>query len=303
MTTQNEVLDNPKYLPLLDYGFVGLTDSMGNDASIVKAARVSYGTGTKSVSEDRGLIRYLLRHHHSSPIEQVSFQFHIKIPIFVARQLLRHRTASANEYSARYSIMSDEFYLPDASHIEPQSTTNKQGRAGSIDDHSKEGVRWLMQTAYETSYATYKTLLGQRDEQVMVHYDPYGDNPLLTEEFPGIARELARTVLPVANYTECYWKSDLSNLFKLLKLRRDSHAQYEIRVLADAMYRLIQPIVPLACEAFTDYMMEAVTLSRMEVALLRDLLAKQDKITDEDAQAHGLTKREISEFRRRFYSD
>jgi flavin-dependent thymidylate synthase len=605
LTTQEEIKSDPNYIPLLDYGFAGLIDHMGDDSAIVQAARVSYGDGTKKVSEDRALIRYLLRHHHTSPIEMVVMKLHLKMPIFVARQLVRHRTAcltgdmaitfdlpsgkagngapraypltikqlydrfyvrngvqscetkrkriqemrlrccdednltvthtsitdvwengikpiikvvfangdalratadhlcftdqgwlrlsealeqnvgfarferelsslslqseyteeelkteewrridtcegferysgydvsnlgrvrswrnfrwtdvsipvikretrgvagysvvslsadgksraflvhrlvrkafgfsdgsdqtrhidnnrrnnrltnlvggtslennrdrmmtgcsqrlaivfsqpisfendgeemtydisvegpfhnfsaantvvhnSLNEYSGRYSLMSDEFYMPEPEHIQPQSSDNKQGRAGEIDEVSKAGVNWLMKASFEQSHAAYSVLLGER-ENAEQHYDAYSDeSPLLSDTFPGIARELARIVLPVANYTEMYWRIDLSNLFKLLKLRADAHAQYEIRVYADAIFKLIQPIVPAACEAFTDYMMEAASVSRMELALLRELLADAGPgDIAERAKRHGLTKREIAEFQTRF---
>jgi thymidylate synthase (FAD) len=301
---------NPKYVEILDHGHVYLVDYMGDDAAIVQAARVSYGAGTKTINEDRGLIRYLLRHAHSSPIEMVEFKFGIKIPIFVMRQLVRHRCASTNEISARYSIMSDEFYIPALDQIRSQSETNKQGRDAEIDSLSQHGVQWIMQTAYENAYSAYKVLLGQRDG-AEDHYDPYSEeSPLLSNEFPGLARELARSVLPVANYTSCFWKIDLSNLFKFLKLRRDVHAQFEIRVLAHAMYKLIQPIVPLACEAAEDYLFHAHSLSRMETVLLKDALANgagyrgllESYNGDESAlrKHYDLTKRELNEFKSNF---
>lgn len=310
MTQQSEVIDDPKYISILDHGFCGLIDHMGDDSAITRSARTSYGTGTKKINEDRGLIRYLMRHQHSSPIEFCEFTYHLKVPIFVMRQLIRHRTASTNEYSGRYSVMSDEFYLPQPEDLKQQSLNNKQGRAGDIDPVSKDGVAWIMQSAYDYAYTAYRVLLGDR-EAVEDHYDPYAKtNPLLSDEFTGISRELARTVLPVANYTECYWKIDLSNLFKLLKLRQDQHAQYEIRVLADAMHELIKPIVPLACEAFRDYMQEATTVSRMELNLLNDALDHiegyggllEDYHHDETAlrNHYELTKSELDDFKIKF---
>jgi thymidylate synthase (FAD) len=299
MTAQTEILDDPNYIPVLDHGFAGLVDHLGDDFAITRAARVSYGAGTKKVSEDRGLIRYLMRHQHTSPLEMCSFIFHLKMPIFVARQHIRHRMANLNEYSGRYSIMSDEFYIPDLDQIKPQSSDNKQGRAGEVDDVSKHGVQWIMQTNQELAYQAYQTLLGDR-QAGEDHYDCYSESdPLLAGDFPGIARELARTVLPVSNYTEMYWKSDLNNLFKYLKLRTDAHAQYEIRVLADAIYTLIQPIVPMACEAFEDYMRQSATLSRMEVALLRKLLEGL-AVDEATGSEFGLSKRELADFRQRF---
>lgn len=304
MTSQHAILNDDNFLPVLDHGFVGLIDVFGNDAAIVQAARVSYGTGTKSVREDRGLIRYLMRHQHTSPFEQCEVKLLLKLPIFVMRQLVRHRTANLNEYSGRFSVMSDEFYLPTADQIKVQSPDNKQGRADEVDAISKHGVQWLMQTAYEQAYTCYKILLGER-EGAEEHYDAYSDEePLLGNDFPGIARELARAVLPVANYTETYFKMDLLNLFKMLKLRCDSHAQYEIRVYADAICTLVRPKFPMAFEAFDDYLREAVTLSRMETNLVRDLIhgeSLQQTIETHGglsalAEHYGLTKREMTDF-------
>lgn len=296
---------DPKFISVLDHGFVRLVDVMGDDAAITSAARISYGTGTKSVREDRGLIRYLFRHRHTSPIESCEVKYHIRLPIFVMRQLVRHRTAHLNEFSARYSIMSDDFYVPDPDFIQPQSQSNKQGRDGTITETSIAGAQWMMQAAGDHAYDLYRVLLGERtgrDEEYPEEliYDPYTSNdPLLDGEFPGISREVARTVLPVSFYTEVYWKQDLHNLFHLLKLRSDSGAQKEIRVYADAMYRLIQPVFPLACEAWEDYVRDSVTLSRMEVDLMRDLLHGRATI-DIDPSSYGMTKREMTEFIARF---
>jgi thymidylate synthase (FAD) len=293
---------DPKFRAVLDHGFVFLVDTMGNDAAITQSARISYGTGTKSVREDRGLIRYLFRHHHTSPIEQCEVKFHIRLPIFVMRQLVRHRTSSLNEYSARYSEMSDEFYVPDASFIQPQSSDNKQGRDGDMSETSVAGVQWMMETIGAQAYDAYRVLLGDRvghDEKYPneLLYDPYSESdPLLDAEFPGIARELARAVLPVSYYTEVYWKQNLHNLFHMLKLRTDNHAQHEIRVFAEAMYDLIKPLFPLACEAWEDYMRDAVTLSRMEKNLLRDLLSGKTTMASVDLAQYGLSKREFNEF-------
>jgi thymidylate synthase (FAD) len=309
MTKQCDVIADPNYIPILDHGFIGLIDTFGNDGAIVQAARTSYGTGTKSVREDRGLIRYLMRHQHTSPFEQCEVKLHIKLPIFVMRQLVRHRTASLNEWSGRYSIMSDEFYVPDLEHIKPQSDDNKQGRAGEIDPVSREGVAWLMKSIHDSAYKVYNILLGDR-ENAEDYCDPYSeDSPLLANDFPGIARELARTVLPVSNYTEAYFKMDLLNLFKMLKLRADSHAQYEIRVYADAICKLAQPKFPLAFEAFEDYMRDSVTLSRMEMRLIREFFDSKEMVqaiqeSGEDATKFGakfgLSKREMIDFMNRF---
>ncbi|CAM6054943.1 unnamed protein product [Sphagnum tenellum] len=326
MTKQSDIINDPNYVPLLDHGFVGYVDHMGSDAAITQAARVSYGSGTKSVREDRGLIRYLMRHQHWSPFEMCEVKFHIKLPIFVFRQMVRHRTANCNEYSGRYSIMTDEFYIPSDDFIAPQSLNNKQGRDGEIDDLSKKGVKWLIQTASETNSDIYKTLLGPIDgfgPDDDCPYAAYGtsmmpDDRLLSADYPGVARELARIVLPINNYTHLYWKMDLRNLFHLIKLRADAHAQKEIRVYAEAMHKLIQPLFPVACEAFHDYVNGAVTLSRMEDELVMELMhprfgsspAEHLKelidtagSTKAFASNRGLSERELSEFVTRFNLD
>lgn len=320
MTKQAEILNDPKYVSVLDHGFVGLVDTMGTDGSIVQAARVSYGDGTKSVLEDRALIRYLMKHKHTSPFEMCQIKIHIKMPIFVMRQWVRHRTASLNEYSGRYSVMTDEFYLPEPEMIQPQSKDNKQGRAGTIRPETATGVRWMMKAAYDHNYDVYQALLGERADDKFaageVIYDPYGesafsgdDDWLFDSEFDGIAREMARCVLPVANYTELYWTQNLHNMMHLLKLRMDPHAQYEIRVFAQAVYDLIQPIYPAALEAFDDYIREATANSRMETSLIQRLMGSSapartafagmlmsaggDK---QLAEAEGLSLRELREF-------
>jgi thymidylate synthase (FAD) len=312
MTLQTEIANDPKYVPVLDYGFVGLVDTMGTDASIVQAARVSYGDGTKTVLEDRGLIRYLMRHKHTSPFEMCQIKLHIKMPIFVMRQWVRHRTASLNEYSGRYSVMTDEFYMPEPDVIQPQSKDNKQGRTGALGAVSTTGVRWMMEAAYSQSYDIYQALLGEKDESKYrdgeVVFDPYSeDDPLFGDDFNGIAREMARCVLPVANYTELYWTQNLHNMMHLLKLRMDPHAQYEIRVFADAVYDLIKPIYPEALQAFDDYVREAKTLSRMESDLTKrlftylpqDVFAQLVKAAGGDkafAEENGMSLREFREF-------
>jgi len=238
---------------VLDHGFVALVDCMPRlapsgktaDAAIVQAARVSYGEGTKQVNEDRGLIRYLLRHRHTTPFEMVEFKFHIAMPIFVARQWIRHRTANVNEYSARYSIVPDRFYRPTVESVRAQSASNRQGGDGLVDAGTAQDFLLLLDRA-EALYKDYMSL---------------------TEK--GVARELARAALPVSVYTEWYWKCDLHNLFHFLSLRMDSHAQYEIRVFAEAMYELIKPIVPLSCEAFVDYRLGAMHLTRLEIDAIR----------------------------------
>lgn len=480
----NYELDDPKYIPCLDHGFVYLVDSMGTDAAIADAARVSYGKGTKSVRENEGLIRYLFRHHHWSPVEMCEAKFHIKLPIFVMRQLVRHRTAclagnsmlhllypmnstsenpvdkfmsieklhnswwdkngekrdlrpifvkmcdeetgeikscritdiwksgvkhvyevvlkngmsltmskdhlcltnhgwvplheaahmtfrhgkmdtfrtgnaamrfsvdangsreyvdldtikyvgeemtydlsvqgpyhnfvanglivhnSLNEYSARYSEMSNEFYIPGLEVIQPQSETNKQGRGGDISEKSKQGVQWLFKAMYDTVYDGYQTLLGSRDKEKFIGDEPLYDayvepDSLFDKNYPGLTRELSRSVLSVGNYTEAYFKMDLRNLLHLLKLRMDSHAQYEIRVFANAMYDLIKPLFPISCKAAEDYLFGAYNLSRMEIELVKKLISieKWKLLGDDDktiAKNNDMTVRELNEFKMTF---
>jgi thymidylate synthase (FAD) len=284
MTLQSEVSNNPNYKKIHEYGFVGLIDHLGDDHSIARAARVSYGTGTKNVSDDRNLIRYLVRHKHTSPLEMGEVVFHIKLPIFVMRQLVRHRTASLNEYSGRYSEMSDEFYLPAENYMQPQSKTNKQGRAGEISEPIKKKITNLFLLLYEHAYSTYKTLLGDTPGRLELEEG---------EEYPGLSRELARLPLSVSNYTECFFKMDIHNLFHMLNLRMDSHAQREIRDFANAMYELVKPHFPLACEAFEDYIFKSVTLSKMDILALRDML--ENKFQN-SASAYGMSQREFVEF-------
>lgn len=266
-------------IPCLDKGFVRLVDYMGSDAAIVQAARVSYGSGTKQVNEDRGLIRYLMRHTHSTPFEMVEFKFHVKLPVFVARQWIRHRTANVNEYSGRYSIMKDEFYVPEPEQIRLQSTTNKQGRSEqTVNADEAAQILALMEISQEDSYAEYEQLLEQN-----------------------LAREIARINLPMSLYTEWYWKIDLHNLFHFLRLRMDAHAQYEIRVYAEAMAQIVKEIVPFAYEAFEDYALHAVRLTRPELRVVKQLLQRLGgaELTDEELAACGLSKREVAEFRQK----
>ena len=265
MTFQNEIINDEKYVPVLDHGFVGLVDYMGSDAAIVQAARVSYGDGTKTVNEDRGLIRYLMRHKHTSPIEMCDIKLHLKLPIFVMRQLVRHRTSSLNEYSARYSILTSEMYIPEVQNIKPQSKTNKQGRDGDLNEADAYEAQRLIMEATENSNRIYRLLLN----------DDGFDHDGFSDEYPenGISREIARTVMPVAGYTELYWKQNLHNLFHMLKLREDSHAQWEIQEFARAIYKLIQPLFPIACEAYEDYIRDSKSMSGMEVNLLRDVIS------------------------------
>ena len=229
----------------LDKGFVRLVDSMGGDDAIVQAARVSYGKGTNKVSQDRGLIRYLMRHRHTTPFEMVEFKFHCKMPIFVARQWVRHRTASINEYSLRYSEARDEFYYPDPENIQFQSALNKQGRMGEVPAELKQKVQDYFKEISERSFAIYSEL-----------------------NKAGVARELARSVLPVNLYTEWYWKNDLHNLLHFIGLRSDGHAQYEIRVFSDAMAESVKAVAPFAWEAYQDYVVKGMRFSRIEQSLL-----------------------------------
>jgi len=264
-----------KRIDCLDKGFVRLIDVMGDDAAIVQAARVSYGSGTKKVLEDRGLIRYLLRHAHTTPFEMVEFKFHVKLPIFVARQWIRHRTANVNEYSGRYSEMKDEFYTPNPNDIRPQSVLNKQGRSEeTLPDGMAEQAANAFKAGQDEAYAQYQEFLEQ-----------------------GIAREIARINLPVSNYTEWYWKIDLHNLFHFLRLRIDAHAQYEIRVFAEAIAELVKPFVPHAWQAFEDYVLNAHRMTAPELKVMKHLLESMEFPSDETLAELGLKGREAVEFK------
>lgn len=284
MTQQNEIVGNDKYIPLLNAGFCGLVDHMGDDSSVVRAARVSYGKGTKKVSEDRGLIRYLVRHSHTTPLEQVIFTFHIKLPIFVARQMIRHRTASVNEYSGRYSIMSEDMFVPELDTIKPQSTSNKQGRGGEFTLEEQQEFRNAFLMANHQDQCLYQTLMEEN-----------------------LSKEMARGILSVNTYTEWYFTIDLHNLFHFLKLRLDAHAQYEIRVFAEAMYQLIKPIVPMAIEAFEDYIFDIKAgtyqnykISKQELEYLKLVLRSHNFAHEESLKNSGMTQREMDEFKRKF---
>jgi thymidylate synthase (FAD) len=266
-----EILD--KEFKCLNAGFVRLVDYMGGDESIVQAARVSYGKGTKSVSEDRILLRYLMRHLHTTPFEMVELKFHVKLPIFVARQWIRHRTANVNELSGRYSIMKDEFYAPSLEAIKLQSVRNKQGRA------DENVPRELQQKVLK--------MLLEDQQQVYGHYEE-----LLTDE---IARELARINLPLSLYTEWYWKIDLHNLLHFLHLRMDRHAQYEIRVYAEAMGEIVKRVAPMAWETFEDYVFYGERFSKAELKVIAEQLDLQ-KITKEFLEKYNLKGLEADEF-------
>lgn len=275
------------YHPVLDHGFIAVKDYMGDDLSILQMARMSYGKGTKGVSDDRALLRYLMRHLHTSPFEGCVIKLHVKLPIFVMRQWVRHRTASLNEYSARYSILPDEFYVPAPELLAVQSKDNKQGRGDALTpDQAAEVLRILKDDA-QRNFATYHQLLNA---------DQDGD--VIDDGKDGIARELARIGLPLSTYTQMYWQTNLHNLMHFLRLRADPHAQYEIRIYAEKMLGIMADWVPVTTEAFRDYQLEAGRVSRMEIALLRDLLAGKASLAD--AERYGMTKREIREFKDRF---
>ncbi len=276
-----------KKFEVLKNGFVVLVDVMGDDSSIVQAARVSYGKGTKKVSQDRGLIRYLMRHRHTTPLEMVEFKFLVKLPIFVARQWIRHRTANVNEYSARYSVLEDEFYIPETGFLAEQSTSNRQGREDVVPLEEAEQIRSSIIEHSEKSYSLYEYLLNEEGENEDTKRSK-------------LARELARIVIPTNVYTQWYWKIDLHNFFHFLSLRMDSHAQYEIREYANVMADMVKAAVPVAYEAFEDYMLNAMRLTGLEIDILGPILQKAG-ITEqqlEDAcEAAGLSnKREKQEF-------
>ena len=260
-------------------GFVKLLDVMGDDEEVENSARISYGEGTRKVNQTRNLIRYLMRHKHTSPFEMCEVKFHLKLPIFVMRQLVRHRTANLNEYSGRYSVMSNEFYLPEGDYLAKQSTTNSQGRGEVLEQQGL--LQFEFNRIYDGASMAYQVLLEE-----------------------DLSREVARAVLPVANYTECIWKIDLHNFFHFVKLRSDSHAQREIRDYADAMYELVKPNFPLCCEAFEDYIQGATTFSKQEMGVIKELLEYADtkaelagmSVKDVGVLESKLGKRESKEF-------
>ena len=274
-----------KPIEVLDHGFIRVIDYMGDDSSIVQSARVSYGKGTKKISNDKGLIKYLMRHRHSTHFEMCEIKFHIKLPIFIARQWIRHRTANVNEYSARYSILDKEFYIPSAENLAAQSAINNQGRGDALTDDEASNVIQILKKDAEQTYSNYETLLNESSE-----------GNIIDESKSGIARELARMNLTLNTYTQWYWKIDLNNLLHFLALRADDHAQYEIRVYADAMLDIVKKWVPLTYEAFEDYRIGGTELSAKEVNLMRKLL-KGEKVSFEE---EGLSKREWSELQRKF---
>ena len=275
MPALEEILYEP--IPVLDHGFVRVIDYMGDDSAIVQAARVSYGRGTKQVSDDSGLINYLMRHWHSTPFEMCEIKYHVKLPIFIARQWIRHRTANVNEYSARYSIMDREFYVPSPENLAAQSSSNRQGRGDVIEGAEAARVLELLREDAERCHRNYAWLLNEEEPD---------------EARQGLARELARINLTLGTYTQWYWKTDLHNLMHFLRLRADPHAQYEIRVYAEAMLETMQRWVPATAAAFQDYRLGATTFSAKAMDALRRMLAGEQV----NQASTGLSAREWREF-------
>jgi thymidylate synthase, flavin-dependent len=268
-----------KPLPVLDHGFIRVVDYMGDDAAVVQAARVSYGRGTKKVSEDRGLINYLLRHWHTTPFEMAEIKLHVKLPIFVARQWIRHRMANVNEYSARYSVMDREFYIPSPEHLAAQSSQNRQGRGTVLEGDEAVAVLDMLREDASRCYDHYEEMLNDPAE------------PGYREDRLGLARELARMNLTLNYYTQWYWKTDLHNFMNFLRLRADPHAQYEIRAYADVMLDILAKWVPLVHEAFLEHRMGAVQLSATALKAVRRMIAGETV----DQANSGLSKREWAE--------
>ena len=275
-------LENILYeaIPILDHGFIRVIDYMGDDTSIVQAARVSYGTGTKQVSTDSGLIKYLMRHWHSTPFEMCEIKYHVKLPIFIARQWIRHRTANVNEYSARYSILDKEFYLPKNEHLAAQSKSNRQGRGEVLQGEQAKKVLNLLKNDAERTYDNYETMLNERY-----------DGSVVDENETGLARELARMNLTLNTYTQWYWKTDLLNLMNFLRLRADHHAQYEIRAYADVMLDTLKRWVPITYDAFMDYRVGGTEVSSKGKKIIQKLINGESV----DAEQSGLSKREWNE--------
>ena len=267
-------------IPVLDHGFIRVIDYMGDDSSIVQSARVSYGKGTKKVSTDEGLIRYLMRHWHSTPFEMCEIKYHVKLPIFIARQWIRHRTANVNEYSARYSILDKEFYIPAKDQLSAQATNNRQGRGELITGEQADEVLKILKDDAVRTYDNYEKMLNERF-----------DGTIIDEKKSGLARELARMNLTLNSYTQWYWKTDLLNLMNFLFLRGDSHAQYEIRVYAEKMLETVKKWVPITHAAFLDYRVGAAHLSSKGLKIVRSMI-NGNKVRYEDS---GLSKREWNE--------
>tara|TARA_Y100001970_G_scaffold271636_1_gene367320 strand:+ start:26 stop:973 length:948 start_codon:yes stop_codon:yes gene_type:complete len=267
-------------MPVLDHGFVRVVDYMGDDTSIVQSARVSYGKGTKKVSTDSGLIKYLMRHRHSTPFEMCEIKYHIKLPIFIARQWIRHRTANVNEYSARYSIMDKEFYVPSKENLAAQSINNRQGRGKLINGTQADSILRILKEDAERNYQHYEEMLNEKY-----------DGTIIDEKKQGLARELARMNLTLNSYTQWYWKTDLLNLLNFLALRADSHAQFEIREYADAMMNTVKKWVPTTYDAFIDYRVGGMELSAKGKIVIQKMI-KGEKC---DIESSGLSKREWNE--------
>jgi thymidylate synthase (FAD) len=267
-------------IPVLDHGFIRVIDYMGDDSSIVQSARVSYGKGTKKISTDEGLIRYLMRHWHSTPFEMCEIKYHVKLPIFIARQWIRHRTANVNEYSARYSILDKEFYIPAKEQLSAQATNNRQGRGDLITGQQADEVLKILKDDAVRTYDNYEKMLNERF-----------DGTIIDEKRSGLARELARMNLTLNSYTQWYWKTDLLNLMNFLFLRGDSHAQYEIRVYAETMLDTVKKWVPITHSAFLDYRVGAAHLSSKGLKVIKSMIAGK-KVSQEKS---GLSKREWDE--------
>ena len=272
-------------IPILDHGFIRVVDYMGDDSSIVQAARVSYGKGTKKVSTDAGLIKYLMRHWHSTPFEMCEIKYHVKLPIFIARQWIRHRTANVNEYSARYSILDKEFYLPSPKHLAAQSQSNRQGRGDVLEGDQAKKVLDLLKSDAERTYSNYEGMLNERY-----------DGSVIDENEIGLARELARMNLTLNTYTQWYWKTDLLNLMNFLKLRGDSHAQYEITAYANVMLDTLKKWVPITFEAFMDYRVGGTEVSAKGKLIIQKMI----KGADVNLENSGLSKREWNELMNAF---
>ena len=266
--------------PALDHGFIRVVDYMGDDQAVVQAARVSYGKGTTRVSEERGLIRYLMRHRHSTPFEMCEIKLHVKLPMFIARQWIRHRTASINEYSARYSVLDKEFYIPDAKDLAVQSVSNRQGRGGVLSEKDSNEALEMLKRDAEKCFDTYEYLLNEKSN---------GD--IIDNNRDGLARELARINLTLNTYTQWYWKTNLHNLMNFIYLRADSHAQYEIRVYADIIYDIMKAWVPITAEAFSSYRSGSIEISAEAMKVIKLLIAGK-KI---DQKSSGLSAREWNE--------
>ena len=272
-------------VPVLDHGFVRVVDYMGDDTSIVQSARVSYGKGTKKISTDSGLIKYLMRHRHSTPFEMCEIKYHVKLPIFIARQWIRHRTANVNEYSARYSILDKEFYMPSKDHLAAQSKSNRQGRGDLINGKQADAILNILKKDAEQTYGNYELMLNERF-----------DGSTINENNKGLARELARMNLTLNTYTQWYWKTDLLNLLNFLSLRSDSHAQYEIRAYADVMIDSLKKWVPITFDAFMDYRVGGMELSAKGKAVIQKMIKGQDC----NFESSNLSKREWNELMESF---